>query len=153
MASLPLKAQMNLSYSIGSIGGSMKTSTYSSPIVISGEKCIKVTNSISKFSESKKGAFLSNCVVNIEYPKFQMNLSPNPVYNFSVLKFVSKVPNESRFRVNIFNNSGQAVQATEATQEQLLSGYRLNLSSLVTGVYFVQVSSSSGVETLKFIKN
>jgi hypothetical protein len=55
--------------------------------------------------------------------------------------------------VLVYNNSGQVVQATETTKEQLVSGYKLNLTSLVTGSYFVQVSSGKVLETLKFLKN
>jgi hypothetical protein len=150
---MQLNAQMKLSYSIGSIGGAMKTSTYSSPIVISGENCIKVTNSISKFAESKKGLFYSTCAVNINFEKIQLNLSPNPVINYTVLKFSNQSTIENRFRVLVYNNSGQVVQATETTKEQLVSGYKLNLTSLVTGSYFVQVSSGKVLETLKFLKN
>ena len=148
-------AQISISYSLGSIGGNMKTSTYSSPILINGENCIKVTNSISKFSTSKKGDFYSTCSVNIDFTKtqIQLSLSPNPVNSYTILKCTGKLANDSKFNIMVYNNTGQPVYATETTQPLLLSGYRLNLSSLVTGVYFVQVSSSSVLTTIKFLKN
>lgn len=148
------KAQINLSYSIGSIGGNMKTSTYSNSILINGENCIKVTNSISKFATSKKGDFYSTCSVNIEFasPKVQLTLAPNPVNTYTIVKGLGKVPNET-FNVMVFNNTGQPVFATETSQQQLISGLKLNLSFLVTGVYFVQVSSGTVLSTIKFLKN
>lgn len=149
------QSQINVSYSLGSIGGNMKTSTYSSPILINGDKCIKVTNSISKFSASKKGDFYSTCSVNIDFSKIQIQLAlaPNPVNTYTILRCVGRLQNDSKFNVMVFNNSGQPVYSAEATQQQMLSGLRLNLASLVTGVYFVQVSSSSVLSTLKFLKN
>ena len=149
------QSQINVSYSLGSIGGNMKTSTYSSPILINGDKCIKVTNSISKFSASKKGDFYSTCSVNIDFSKIQIQLAlaPNPVNTYTILRCVGRLQNDSKFNVMVFNNSGQPVYSAEATQQQMLSGLRLDLASLVTGVYFVQVSSSSVLSTLKFLKN
>jgi hypothetical protein len=148
-------SQISISYSIGSIGGNMKTSTYSSPILINGDKCIKVTNSISKFSASKKGDFYSTCSVNIDFSKIQIQLAlaPNPVNTYTILRCVGRLQNDSKFNVMVFNNTGQPVYSAEATQQQMLSGLRLDLASLVTGVYFVQVSSSSVLSTLKFLKN
>lgn len=148
------KSQINLSYSLGSIGGTMKTSTYSNSVLINGENCIKVTNSISKFSTSKKGDFYSTCSVKIDFvsPTIQLSLAPNPVNNYTVVKCFGKLPNET-FNVMVFNNTGQPVYATESSQQQLLTGFRLNLGNLVTGVYFVQVSSNSVLSTIKFLKN
>ncbi len=149
------QSQISVSYSLGSIGGNMKTSTYSSPILINGDKCIKVTNSISKFSASKKGDFYSTCSVNIDFSKIQIQLAlaPNPVNTYTILRCVGRLQNDSKFNVMVFNNSGQPVYSAEATQQQMLTGLRLDLASLVTGVYFVQVSSSSVLSTLKFLKN
>jgi hypothetical protein len=149
------KSQINISYSLGSIGGNMKTSTYSNPILINGENCIKVTNSISKFTPSNKGDFYSTCSVNIDFNKIQilLALAPNPVNTYTVMRANGKVPNDAKFKVMIFNNTGQPVYATEATQQQLLTGFKMNLANIVTGIYFVQVSSSSVLETIKFLKN
>ena len=149
------KSQINISYSLGSIGGNMKTSTYSNPILINGENCIKVTNSISKFSPSNKGDFYSTCSVNLDFSKIsiQLSLAPNPVNTYTIMKANGKVPNDTKFKVMIFNNTGQPVYSTETTQPQLLSGFKLNLANIVTGIYFVQVSSSSVLETIKFLKN
>lgn len=144
-----------VSYSLGSIGGNMKTSTYSSPVLINGDNCIKVTNSISKFSASKKGSFYSTCSVNINFDRIQiqLGLSPNPVNTFTTVKCIGKLPNDNQFNVMVYNNTGQPVYSTQTTQQQLLSGLKMNLSSIVTGMYFVQVSSSSVLSTLKFLKN
>ena len=152
---LNAQSQISISYSLGSIGGNMKTSTYSSPILINGENCIKVTNSISKFSVSKKGDFYSTCSVNIDFSKIQIQLAlaPNPVNTYTILKCIGRLQNDNKFNVMVFNNTGQPVYSAEATQQQMLTGLRLDLASLVTGVYFVQVSSSSVLSTLKFLKN
>ncbi len=148
-------SQISVSYSLGSIGGNMKTTTYSNPILINGINCIKVTNSISKFTPSKKGDFYSTCSVNIDFSKIQIQiaLAPNPVNTYTILKCIGRLQNDSKFDVKVFNNTGQPVYAAETTQQQLLTGFRMDLASLVTGIYFVQVSSSSVFSIHKFLKN
>ena len=72
---------------------------------------------------------------------------------YTIIKAYGKVPNDSKFSVMIFNNTGQPVYATETTQQQIISGFKMNLASLASGIYFVQVRSSSVLEAIKFLKN
>ncbi len=85
--------------------------------------------------------------------KLKLALAPNPVNTYTIVRAYGKVPNDTKFNVMIFNNTGQPVYATEATQQQISTGFKMNLANLATGIYFVQVSSSSVLETIKFLKN
>ncbi len=146
-------AQINISYSIGGIGGNMKTSTYSNPILINGENCFNISNSINKFWVSNTGDFFTNCVVDVDFVKFSIKINPNPVINFATVKFINKLQNENKMRLSIFNNVGQPMKAMDVTQDQFLFGYRLDMSSLPSGYYFIQISSSSILQTFKILKN
>ncbi len=160
--SLPcvLCAQIRLSYSIGGIGGSTvntassaKTATYSSPMVLSGTKCYTVTNSIAKFSPTNSGAFFTACDVTPQYIKINIKVFPNPATNYTVIQFLNKLEFDNKFNVTLFSEVGQLVQRLEVTQDQLLNGYRFDLTSFANGLYFLQVSSSQILQTYKIIKS
>lgn len=148
-----LSAQIKISYSIGGIGGNMKTTTYSNPILISGENCFNVSNSINKFWGSNTGDFFINCVVDVDFVKFSIKINPNPVINYATVKFINKVQNESKMRLTVFNNVGQPMKAFDVSQDQFLAGYKLDMLSLPSGYYFIQISSSSILQTFKILKN
>ena len=101
----------------------------------------------------RSGSFVDHESSKFSKIQIQLALAPNPVNTYTILRCVGRLQNDSKFNVMVFNNSGQPVYSAEATQQQMLSGLRLDLASLVTGVYFVQVSSSSVLSTLKFLKN
>jgi|LauGreDrversion4_1035100.scaffolds.fasta_scaffold05611_3 hypothetical protein len=150
---LGASAQIKISYSIGGIGGNMKTTTYSNPLLISGENCFNVSNALNKFWGSNTGDFFINCVVDVDFIKFSIKINPNPVTNYATVKFINKLQNESKMRLTVFNNTGQPMKAFDVTQEQFLSGYRLDMTSLASGYYFIQISSTSLLQTFKILKN
>lgn len=153
MFSLVLNAQIKISYSIGGIGGNMKTTTYSNPLLISGENCFNVSNALNKFWASNTGDFFTNCVVDVDFIKFSIKINPNPVINYATVKFINKIQNESKMRLTIFNNVGQPMKAFDVLQDQFLAGYRLDMLSLPSGYYFIQISSTTILQTFKILKN
>lgn len=131
----------------------MKTSTYSNPLLISGENCFNVSNSLNKFWGSKSGEFFTNCVVDVDFVKFSIKINPNPVTDFAVVKFLNKLQSENKLRLTIFTYIGQPIKAFDVTQDQLLAGFKSDMSNLSSGYYFIQVSSSSLLQTFKILKN
>jgi hypothetical protein len=150
---LALTAQIKTSYSIGSIGGAMKSATYSNSFLISGEKCFTVSNALNKFWSTNSGDFFTNCVVDIDFIKYIIKINPNPVVNYAMVKLVNKIQHDNKLRLSIFNNTGVSVITHDISQEQLLSGFRLEMSSLPSGYYFIQISSSSLLQVFKILKN
>lgn len=146
-------SQIGISYSIGSIGGMSKVSSFSSPVMISGENCFKVTNSIAKFWASKNGQFFASCFVDLDYVKMSIKITPNPVINYANIKFLNVLQNDNKFNVIVFNNTGQPALVKEVSQDALLSGYKLDMSSLASGYYFIQIASTSILQTFKILKN
>lgn len=153
MLCLALTAQIKISYSIGGIGGNMKTTTYSNPILISGENCFNISNALNKFWASNTGDFFTNCVVDVDFVKFSIKINPNPVINYATVKFINKIQNENKMRLTVFSNLGQPMKAFDVTQDQFLAGYRLDLSTLPSGYYFIQISSSTLLQAFKILKN
>ncbi len=146
-------SQISMSYSIGSIGGMSKSSGYSTPILITGDNCFKVSNNISKFWASKKGEFFASCVVDLDYIKLSIKITPNPVITYANIKFLNLLKNDNKYTVVVFNNSGQPALVKEVSQEAFLAGYKLDMTSLASGYYFIQIGSSSILQTFKILKN
>jgi hypothetical protein len=142
-----------MSYSIGSIGGMSKSSGYSTPILITGDNCFKVSNNISKFWASKKGEFFASCVVDLDYIKLSIKITPNPVITYANIKFLNVLQNDNKYTVVVFNNSGQPALVKEVSQEAFLAGYKLDMTSLASGYYFIQIGSSTILQTFKILKN
>lgn len=145
--------QINISYSIGSIGGMPKASSISAPILISGENCFIVSNNITKFWASKKGEFFATCLVDLDYIKMSIKITPNPVINYATIKFLSMLQSDNKFKLVVYNNIGQPAILKDVSQDAFLAGYRLDMSSLASGYYFIQIASSTILQTFKILKN
>lgn len=131
----------------------MKTATYSNSFLISGEKCFTISNALNKFWSTNSGDFFTNCVVDIDFIRYSITINPNPVVNYAIVKIVNKIQNDNKMRLTIYNNSGVPMTAYDLTQDQLLSGYKLEMATLPSGYYFVQISSSTILQAFKILKN
>ena len=137
---------------MSSLGAMPKISSYSSPVLFSGENCFKVSNTLTKFWTSNDGDFFANCFVNNDFIKFSIKISPNPVITFAFIKFLNKLQIDNKIKVNVFSNSGQLMITKETSQEQMLSGYKLDMQSLASGYYYIQISSTSILQAFKILK-
>jgi hypothetical protein len=146
-------AQIHISYSIGSIGGMPKVSGISSPILISSENCFLISNNITKFWASKKGEFFASCMVNLDYIKMNIKITPNPVTTYANIRFLSMLQKDNKFKLVVYNNIGQPEILKDVSQDAFLNGYKLDMSSLSSGYYFIQIASSSILQTFKILKN
>ena len=151
--SLNTNAQIRISYSIGSINGMPKVSGISSPILISNENCFLISNNIIKFRASKKGDFFASCMVNLDYIKMNIKITPNPVTTYANIRFLSMLQKDNKFKLVVYNNIGQPEILKDVSQEAFLAGYKLDMSSLASGYYFIQIASSSILQTFKILKN
>lgn len=147
------KAQMSMAYSFGVLGGDLSVSNSSSPLTMNINNCIQVTNGIAKFSSVNNGSFVNTCVVDLNYSKLSIQLFPNPFIDAVYITFKSKIDKENHFKVAVFNNIGQLVKMENVFQDLFYTGYRLAMSNLPTGTYFLQISSSKVNEMFKIIKN
>ena len=147
------QSQISIGYSIGVFGENLKINSYSNPLAINSKTCIQVTNGISKFLISGKGVYLNACAVKETEIKLNILVAPNPVTEYTVIKFGTKLQNQERFNLQLFNAAGQLVQRYVSTQSQLLAGFRITTGNLPQGIYFIKVFSSSINEVVKIIKN
>jgi hypothetical protein len=146
-------AQMNIVYSMSVIGGDLKVSNSSNPLTINSVDCIKVSNGVTKFLNVNNGNFSNYCIVNLNYTKLQILISPNPFMEAVIIKFKSKIDKDNHFKVSIFNNYGYLVKSYSILQDYFFSGYKIQLSDIPPGVYFIHINSSNVNEVFKVIKN
>ena len=144
-------SQINISYSIGVFGAELKTTTYTNPISISGQKCISITDGIGKFYVSGKGMFLNACSIDENFIKYSILLAPNPASNYSVIKFKNKLQSTEEIFISVFNNTGKLIERHPTTQTQLLQGFRLSTVLLSNGLYFIQISSNKLNQVLRML--
>jgi hypothetical protein len=137
---------------MGSIGSLSNATSFSSPIIINGDNCFKVTNSLTKFWPTLNGEFFNNCIVDIDYVRLSIKITPNPVITYANIKFLNVLQKEKQFKVLVFSNGGQLLILKDVQQDALLSGYKLDMASFASGYYFIQITSSSILQTFKILK-
>jgi hypothetical protein len=137
---------------MGAIGSLSNATSFSSPIIINGDNCFKVTNSLTKFWPTLNGEFFNNCIVDIDYVRLSIKITPNPVITYANIKFLNVLQKEKQFKVLVFSNAGQLLILKDVQQDALLSGYKLDMSSFASGYYFIQITSSSILQTFKILK-
>ncbi len=147
------QSQISIGYSIGVFGENLKIDSYSNPLAITSTTCIQVTNGVAKFLITGKGVYLNACAVKETDIKLNILVAPNPATEYTVVKFGTKLQNQERFNIQLFNAAGQLVQKHVTTQSQLLTGFRIATGNLTQGIYFIKVFSSSINEVVKIIKN
>jgi hypothetical protein len=67
--------------------------------------------------------------------------------------FKSKIDNDNHFKISVYNNIGQLVKTENVYQDLFYSGYKITMSSIPTGIYFLQINSSKVNEVFKIVKN
>ena len=144
---------MSLAYSIGVLGGDLSVSNSSSPLTMNMNNCIQISNGIAKFSSVNNGSFVNTCVVDLNYSKLSIQVLPNPFIDAVYITFKSKIDKENHFKIAVYNNIGQLVKIENVYQDLFYTGYRLAMSNLINGTYFLQISSSRVNEMFKIIKN
>jgi len=147
------KAQMNIAYSFGVMGGDLSVSNSSSPLTMNLNNCIQISNGIAKFSSVNNGSFVNTCVVDLNYSKLSIQLFPNPFIDAVNITFKNKIDKDNHFKIAVYNNIGQLVKIENVYQDLFYNGYRLAMSNLPIGTYFLQISSSKVNEMFKIIKN
>jgi len=147
------KAQMTVAYSMGVLGGDLKLSNSSNPLTLSMANCIQVSNGVTKFLTTNAGMFINECVVDLNYSKISIQVLPNPFTDAVYVKFKSKIDKDNHFKISVFNNVGQLVKIENVYQDLFYTGYKVLLSNIPIGIYFIQINSSKVNEIFKIVKN
>ena len=147
------KAQMTVAYSMGVLGGDLKLSNSSNPLTLSIANCIQVSNGVTKFLTTNAGMFINECIVDLNYSKISIQVLPNPFVDAVFVKFKTKIDKDNHFKISVFNNLGNLVKIENVNQDLLYTGYKVALSNIPSGIYFMQINSSKVNEIFKLFKN
>ena len=156
-----LCCQIKLSYSIGGIGNfitksagaiNINTTTYSNPLLLSSSKCYTVSNGLVKFMPVSVGQFFTTCDVNLDYIRLNITVFPNPASSYTTIKFINQLQLEDKFRVQVYSSGGDLLKGFDVSQKELMSGYRLALNNLNAGLYYIQISSNTVLQSYKILK-
>jgi hypothetical protein len=144
--------QSKFVYTIGVVGGGLNINNYSSPLLLDINNCIKISNGLVKFSNSNTAEFINDCVVNLNYSRLSIQVNPNPFIESVYVKLKTKIDINNKFKISIFNNTGQLLKIFDVNQITLYTGFRIQLSDLTSGIYFMQIQSNKVNEIFKMEK-
>lgn len=147
-----MNSQMNTAFTMSVLGEGLNVSTSSNPLSFNSINCLHVSNGVSKYLATKTGEFINNCIVDINYIKINIHISPNPFLNDISVKFKFKIDHNNQFKISIYNNYGILVKMYNVSQDHLLTGFKMQLIELPTGTYFLQINSAKVNEIFKIMK-
>ena len=146
-------AQIKIAYSMGVLGGDLQLSNSSNPLTLSMANCIQVSNGVTKFITTNNGMFINECIVDLNYTKLSIQVLPNPFVDVVYVKFKTKIDKDNHFKISVYNNIGKLVKTENVNQDLFYTGYRVIMSDLPSGIYFMQINSSKVNEVFKLFKN
>ena len=80
-----------------------------------------------------------------------MTIVPNPVNDFPLLLIENQV--EGMGEINVVDAAGRIIQYQSRNLTKGSNSITLNTQSLLSGVYFIQLRTERGLETIRFVKN
>lgn len=80
-----------------------------------------------------------------------LNLSPSIVENNANLSIESKI--NEKATITVLNGIGQTVKTENIQLQTGKNSFTHDYSELTSGIYFISVSTSNSINTLKFVKN
>ena len=92
----------------------------------------------------KKQSFFNNMPDAILKANLQYKLYPNPSSNFIIIQNINY-----NAAITLFNESGQMIKETRSPGNE----YKMDVSNIAAGVYFVRINDAEGEHTLPFIKS
>ncbi|MFC0605497.1 DUF7619 domain-containing protein [Winogradskyella pulchriflava] len=81
-----------------------------------------------------------------DYDRFEFNLYPNPAEDV-----VTVTSNISLDTIRIFDVNGRLIKTVNSISQDFENS--INVSSLTSGLYFIELKSGTSLKTLKFVKN
>jgi len=150
-----LNAQENNGAFLMSSVGTLNNFSNNSMTLIfsSSSNCLNVQNGAAVLTGDRgNGLFVTNCEAITKLNSLGIKLFPNPVSDFTKVKFTNVPPLNDNFIITILSIDGSRITNLSATGYELFQGKQINLSSLNTGTFFIQIESSKYIDALKFIK-
>jgi hypothetical protein len=142
------------SFIMSSVGGIQNMSNNSMAVTFtSNAACLNIQNGAAVLTgERGSGTFAVNCEVNTKFNSLGLMLYPNPVSATTKVKFLNIPPLKDNFFITIWSSQGEKLSITNATGYEIYQGKHMNMGSLISGSYIIQIESDKYRDALKFIK-
>jgi hypothetical protein len=119
----------------------------------SSSNCLNVQNGAAVLTGVRgNGLFAANCEAITKINSLGIKLLPNPVSDFTKVKFMNTPPLNDNFIITILGLDGSKITNLNATGYELFQGKNINLSNLSSGTFFIQIESLKYIDAIKFIK-
>jgi hypothetical protein len=115
--------------------------------------CLDVQNGLAVLSGVRgDGQFSMSCEVKMNYNTLGIKMYPNPVQNFTKVKFVNTPPLTEVFNLSIWSTDGVLVTTKKETGYNIFQGMTIDLTNIHAGTYVLKIESASFVDAIKFVK-
>lgn len=115
--------------------------------------CIDVQSGIAVLNGTRgNGQFAINCEVVMKFNSLGIKMFPNPISNFTKVKFNNTPPLTEIFNLSIWTTEAVLIKTIKESGYNLFQGLNIDLSSLIAGTYVLKIESSNYVDAIKFIK-
>jgi hypothetical protein len=144
----------NGAFIMSSVGALYNFSNNSMALTFSSSSnCLIVQNGAAVLTGDRgNGLFAANCEAITKINSLGIKLFPNPVSDFTKVKFTNVPPLNDNFNITILGLDGSRITNLSATGYELFQGKQINLSSLSSGTFFIQIESPKYIDAIKFIK-
>lgn len=116
--------------------------------------CIDVqTGILVLYGNRGNGEFAINCEVTMKLNSLGIRLFPNPVNTLTKIKFTNTPPLLAQFTLSIYTTEGILIKISKESGYNLFQGLNIDLSFLNAGTYFLNITSTEYIDTIKFIKS
>ncbi len=139
---------------MSSVGSIQNSSNNSMAVTFSSNtNCLNIQNGTAVLTgERGTGSFAINCEVKSLFNTLGIKLYPNPVSEYTKVKFINQPPLNDKFSITVWSNQGEKISASTASGYEIYQGMMMHLSTLVSGSYIIQIESDKYRDALKFIK-
>jgi hypothetical protein len=93
-----------------------------------------------------------SCEVKMNYNTLGIKMYPNPVQNYTKVKFVNSPPLTEVFNLSIWSTDGVLITTKKETGYNIFQGMTIDLTNIHAGTYVLKIESTSFVDAIKFVK-
>lgn len=122
-------------------------------MIATSANCLDVKSGLAVISAIRgAGSFAINCELKQQFNTLGIKLYPNPIAQITRVKFINTPPLTDEFNISLSDISGNKVDLGKQNGYTLYQGYNLDLSQVIAGTYFLQITSANYLEIVKVIK-
>lgn len=147
-------AQLNVSYNISCLASSNASNYNSSSIALTVNKCLQVSNGLSKFMPVNHNEFVNMCIPIIPDEHYNFLVYPNPFKSFINIKSEVLIKSTDNILINVHTAvEGKLVFTMSVPNQNVLySGIQISPKSIASGSYILDININNLPHLFKILK-